>query len=121
MTDLSVTIEKTIKEKIYTIRGQKVMLDYDAADLYEVDLKTLRRTVVRNNKRFPSDFQFQLTNSEWMALKSRPELSVLQTQNAPPIAFTEGGLLMLSGVLKSKKAVDVGIAIIDTLFSILRS
>jgi len=121
MTDFTLIIEKTIREKIYTIRGQKVMLDFDAAYLYEVDLKILRQAVARNKKRFPPDFQVQLTDNEWAELKSRLALSSsFPVQKVPPMAFAEGGLLMLSGVLKSKKAVDVGIAIINALFSVNR-
>ena len=119
MTDLTLIIEKAIREKIYTIRGQKVMLDFDAAVLYEVDLKTLRLTVARNKKRFPKDFQFQLTDIEWTELQSRLKTCSLPIQKIPPMVFAAGGLLMLSGVLKSKKAVDVGIAIVNGLFSMI--
>ncbi|MDP9077657.1 MAG: ORF6N domain-containing protein [Bacteroidota bacterium] len=120
MTDLTSIIEKTIREKTYTIRGQKVMLDFDVADLYEVDFKTFRRAVSKNRKRFPPDYQFQLTEIEWAELQFRPTSFSIPVQKKTPTVFTEGGLLMLSGVLKSKKAVDASIAIINILCSLIK-
>jgi len=102
---------KTIQSRIYEIRGQRVMLDFDLAELYETETKRLKEAVRRNMDRFPLDFVFELTAEE---------LALLRTQNAssnrggiryPPFAFTEQGVAMLSGILNSQKAVQVNIAI----------
>jgi phage regulator Rha-like protein len=103
-----------IETKIYEIRGVKVMLDYDLAELYEVATKSLNLSVKRNIKRFPDDFMFQLTNIEWERL--RFQFETLKTGRGRhskylPYAFTEQGLAMLSGILNSDKAVQVNIAI----------
>ena len=101
-----------IQSKIYEIRGQKVMLDFDLADLYEVQTKNLNLAVKRNIKRFPLDFMFQLSKSEWERLRLQ-----IETSNGRggtrylPYAFTEQGVAMLSAVLNSDKAIDVNIAI----------
>ncbi len=106
-----------IAEKIYLIRGEKVMLDFDLADLYGVPTKALNQAVSRNVERFPSHFMFQLTKDEleyWRSqiVTSNPEAKMgLRRQ---PYAFTEHGTLMLSSVLRSPQATQVGIAIIDT-------
>jgi hypothetical protein len=101
-----------IQTKIYEIRGQKVMLDFDLAELYETETKYLKRTVKANIKRFPPDFMFELTKLEWETLrcnfstsKSRGGIRYL------PFAFTEQGVAMLSGILNSEKAIDVNISI----------
>jgi hypothetical protein len=101
-----------LQQKIYEIRGQRVMLDFDLAILYEVKTKSLNLAVKRNLKRFPNDFMFQVT---------KDELDVLRFQNETskgsggarylPYAFTEQGLAMLSGILKSYKAIEVNISI----------
>ena len=106
-----------IMNKVYTVRGQQVMLDYDAAELYDVDRKTLIRSVNRNFKRFPPDFLYSLSEQEWANLKIQINDSTWATQTSPPLAFTTGGLLMLSGVLKSKRAAQVSVLIINSLFS----
>ena len=104
-------IEK-IKTKIYEIRGHKVMLDFDLAELYDVETKNLNLSVKRNIKRFPPDFMFQLTKLEWDSLRLQ-----IETSNGRggtrylPNAFTEQGLAMLSGILNSDKAIEVNIAI----------
>ena len=91
------------------------MLDYDLAALYEVETKNLNLAVKRNIKRFPEDFRFQLNNKEWKALKLQFETSNKRGGTRyNPYAFTEQGLAMLSGVLKSQKAIDVNIAIMRT-------
>ena len=101
-----------IQSKIYEIRDQKVMLDFDLADLYEVQTKNLNLAVKRNIKRFPLDFMFQLSKSEWERLRLQ-----IETSNGRggtrylPYAFTEQGVAMLSAVLNSDKAIDVNIAI----------
>jgi hypothetical protein len=104
-------IEK-IQTKIYEIRGQKVMLDFDLADLYEVETKNLNLAVKRNLKRFPPDFMFQLNNSEWNSLRLQIETSKGRGGTRYlPHAFTEQGVAMLSGILNSEKAIDVNIQI----------
>lgn len=101
-----------IQTKIYELRGQKVMLDFELAELYETETKYLKRTVRANLKRFPPDFMFQLNNPEWETL--RCNFSTSNSRGGTrylPFAFTEQGVAMLSGVLNSDKAVEVNIAI----------
>ncbi|MDP2334925.1 MAG: ORF6N domain-containing protein [Bacteroidota bacterium] len=101
-----------IQTKIYKIRGQKVMLDFDLAELYEVETKNLNLAVKRNLKRFPSDFMFQLNNPEWKSLRLQIETSKGRGGTRYlPYAFTEQGVAMLSGILNSEKAIDVNISI----------
>ena len=101
-----------IQTKIYEIRGQKVMLDSDLAELYEVETKNLNLAVKRNLKRFPPDFMFQLTKSEWDILRLQIETSKGRGGTRYlPYAFTEQGVAMLSGVLNSDKAIETNIAI----------
>jgi len=123
-----------IRTKIYEIRGQKVMLDFDLADLYDVVTKALNQAVKRNVERFPEDFMFQLTVDEWQTLKTQfvPPLpgvfgnrSQIVTGSQKhregkslPYAFTEQGIAMLSGVLKSDKAIRVNIAIMRTFVAL---
>jgi len=100
-----------IERKIYFIRGLKVMLSTDLADLYGVESRVLVQAVKRNSERFPEDFMFQLTNQEIANLKSQFVISSWGGRRAAPYAFTEQGVAMLSGVLNSKRAVQVNIAI----------
>ncbi len=116
-----------IETKIYEIRGQKVMLDYDLAELYNVLTKVLNQAVKRNIKRFPKDFMFQLTSKEWKVIQVELTNTAVQRKtmrsqivtayqnkrniSSRPFAFTEQGLAMLSGVLNSAKAIEVNIAI----------
>ncbi|MBW8330615.1 MAG: ORF6N domain-containing protein [Prolixibacteraceae bacterium] len=101
-----------IQTKIYEIRGQKVMLDSELAELYEVETKNLNLAVKRNLKRFPPDFMFQLTKSEWDILRLQIETSKGRGGTRYlPYAFTEQGVAMLSGVLNSDKAIETNIAI----------
>ncbi len=101
-----------IEQKIYLIRGLKVMLSTDLADLYGVEPKVLVQTLKRNQDRFPDDFMFQLTKEEFLNLKSQIVTSSWGgLRRAMPYAFTEQGVAMLSGVLNSKRAVQVNIAI----------
>ncbi len=115
---------KHIQNKIHEIRGHKIMLDFDLAQLYDVETKALNLAVKRNLQRFPSDFMFQLTREEWDELKLKIVTSnSLRFQNETldkgrgkhskylPYAFTEQGLAMLSGILNSDKAISVNIAI----------
>ncbi|MDO8930683.1 MAG: ORF6N domain-containing protein, partial [Bacteroidota bacterium] len=101
-----------IQTKIYEIRGQKIMLDSDLAELYEVETKNLNLAVKRNLKRFPPDFMFQLAKSEWDILRLQIETSKGRGGTRyMPYAFTEQGVAMLSGVLNSEKAIEVNISI----------
>ena len=104
-----------IKSLIYEIRGVKVMLDKDLADLYHVTTGNLNKAVKRNLKRFPSDFMFQLNKTEFEQLKNdlifQNGISSWGGTRKLPYAFTEQGLAMLSGVLNSDIAIDVNISI----------
>ena len=105
---------QVIQKKIYEIRGQKVMLDFDIAELYESETKRLKEAVRRNIERFPEDFMFELTRDEYNSLRTQfasLEKGTGKFSKFNPFAFTEQGVAMLSGVLKSKKAVEVNIAI----------
>ncbi|GEL10373.1 ORF6N domain-containing protein [Flavobacterium glycines] len=106
--------EETISNTIYYIRNQKVMLDRDLATLYGIETKRLKEQVKRNINRFPEDFMFQLTESEHNSLRS--QFATLkkgrgQHQKYLPFAFTEHGILMLSSVLNSEKAIQTNIQI----------
>lgn len=102
-----------IQEKIYEIRGQKVMFDFDLARLYEVETRVLKQSVKRNIERFPSDFMFELTDTEIELMVSQFVIpSKSHFGGAKPFVFTEQGVSMLSAVLKSKKAIIVSISII---------
>lgn len=105
-----------IERKIYLIRGQKVMLDSDLAELYGITTKVLVQAVKRNLKRFPSDFMFVLTNQEVASLRSQIVTSKIGRggRRYPPYAFTEQGVSMLSSVLNSDRAVEVNIQIMRT-------
>tara|TARA_R110002072_G_scaffold232309_2_gene389713 strand:+ start:14020 stop:14544 length:525 start_codon:yes stop_codon:yes gene_type:complete len=111
----STNLSEQIMTKIYTIRGQKVMIDRDLAELYGVETKVLKQAVRRNTYRFPKDFMFELNNIEFNNLRSQ-----IVTSNSGdkmglrylPITFTEQGVAMLSGILKSEHAIAVNIQII---------
>ena len=111
MSDESLLSEETISNKIYFIRNQKVMLDSDLALLYGVETKRLNEQVKRNESRFPLDFMFQLTETEFHNLKSQFATSSWGGTRKLPFAFTEHGVLMLSSVLKSDKAIQTNIQI----------
>lgn len=100
-----------IQNKIYEIRGVRVMLDRDLAELYQVTTSALNQAVKRNNKRFPDDFMFQLTPDEFANLKSQIVTSSWGGVRKMPFAFTEQGLSMLSGLLNSDVAINANIAI----------
>lgn len=111
MTINSLLSEETIANKIYFIRNQKVMLDADLSELYSIETKRLNEQVKRNISRFPEDFMFQLTELEFQNLKSQIATSSWGGTRKLPYAFTEHGVLMLSSVLKSNKAIQVNIQI----------
>jgi len=103
--------DELVMNKIYIIRGQKVMLDKDLAELYQVDTKRLNEQVKRNLKRFPGDFMFQLAPDEFSNLKSQFAASSWGGNRKLPLVFTEQGVAMLSGVLNSDRAISVNIQI----------
>ena len=103
-----------IQNKIYEIRGQKVMLDFDLAEMYEVETKRLKESVKRNPTRFPPDFMFTLTQKEFQGLRSQFATSNRGGTRYLPSAFTEQGVSMLSSVLNSERAIEVNIIIIRT-------
>lgn len=129
------TTIQSIQNRIYEIRGQRVMLDFDLAELYEVETKVLNQAVRRNLKRFPEDFMFQLSQEEWQEIRSskiNPEGTTLRSQivtlktgrgqhsKYTPHAFTEQGVAMLSGILNSDKAINMNITIMRAFVAIRR-
>lgn len=113
MEDHSLLSEETISNKIYFIRGQKVMLDRDLALLYGVETKRLKEQVKRNLNRFPKDFMFELTKTEFENWRSQFATSNSEKMSLryAPMAFTEHGVMMLSSILKSDKAIQTNIQI----------
>lgn len=122
---------QSIQNRIYEIRGERVMLDFDLADLYEVPTKVLNQSVKRNIERFPDDFMFRLHMVEWEIMRSQIvtasedtiALQLITSQNkrnttVMPYVFTEQGIAMLSGVLHSGKAVQMNIAIMRAFVDI---
>ncbi len=119
MSDKLTIPDEVVISKIYYIRNQKVMLDSDLAELYEVETRVLNQQVKRNFERFPEDFMFQLTKIEWKTLKSQNAMSSWGGRRKLPYVFTEHGVLMLSSVLNSKKAIEMNIKIMR-IFTKLR-
>jgi hypothetical protein len=111
MTSELILKEENIAQQIFLIRGEKVMLDFDLAQMYQVETKALKQAVKRNLESFPSDFMFELTVAEFKILRSQIVTSSWGGSRYLPMAFTEQGVSMLSGVLKSKRARQVNIAI----------
>lgn len=130
-------IIRSIQNRIYEIRGERVMLDRDLAALYEVETRVFNQAVKRNIKRFPKDFMFQLTKAEWENI--RLQVEPLEDQQSPlrsqivilntgrgqhskylPYAFTEQGIAMLSGILNSDKAIKMNIAIMRAFVEVRR-
>ena len=123
-----------IQEKIYEVRDQKIMLDFDLAELYGTETKVLNQAVKRNADRFPKDFMFRLTLKEWRTMRSqfvtasesikdKRSQNVTASQkkrniNVTPFAFTEHGVTMLANVLKSKKAIKMSIAVVRAFISL---
>lgn len=125
---------QAIQNRIYEIRGERVILDSDLATLYEVEIRVLNQAVKRNSKRFPTDFMFQLTKDEFESLRLQIEavengnsltsqIVTLKTGRGQhrkfmPYAFTEQGVAMLSGILNSDKAINMNIAIMRAFIEI---
>ena len=114
---LQLPVENKVESLIRVIRGQQVMLDRDLAELYGVETRRLNEQVKRNIERFPEDFMFQLTSNEFDNLKSQIAISSWGGVRKLPYAFTEQGVAMLSGVLKSSTAVEVNIRIMRAFVS----
>ncbi len=135
--------DETIIRRIYFIRKQKVMLDFDLANLYEAETKVLNQAVKRNIDRFPEDFMFRLTSKEWLNMRSQIVTASTQNINLQPVtamqsqvvtasqkkrniaitpyAFTEHGVTMLASVLKSEKAVKMSVAVVRAFISLKKS
>ena len=110
-----------IKNRIYEVRGMRVMLDRDLAELYEVEVKYLKRQVNRNIERFPEDFMFEISHEEYNSLRCQNgTLKSGRGQHAKymPYAFTEEGVAMLSGILRSPMAIQVNINIMRAFVAI---
>lgn len=126
-------IIQSIQNRIYEIRGERIMLDRDLAALYQIETRVFNQAVKRNIKRFPKDFMFQLTKQEWNNLRDEIEMLekcmssqfVMTSPNkrpltALPYAFTEQGVAMLSGILNSDRAINMNIAIMRAFVEIRR-
>ena len=127
-------ILKSIQNRIYEVRGERIMFDFDLALLYETETKTLNQAIKRNSKRFPADFMFRLTIKEWQVMRSQSvtaseSINSLQSQSissfqnkrntsVTPYAFTEQGVAMLSGVLNSDMAINMNITIMRAFVEI---
>lgn len=121
-TSLELIAAPAIEKRILVVRGRQVILDEDLADLYGVETRVLVQQVRRNEKRFPADFMFQLSAQEFSDLKSQ---SVISSgghggRRKPPLVFTEQGIAMLSGVLRSERAVAVNIEIMRAFVELRR-
>jgi hypothetical protein len=113
MSNIHIPKEDSISSLIYIIRGEKVMLDYDLATLYAVETRALKQSVRRNINRFPEDFMFQLTSSEWKeVITNCDNLGAVKFSPSRPFAFTELGVAMLSSILNNERAISVNIQII---------
>ena len=111
---------QSLQTKIYEIRGQKIMLDFDLAILYGTETRILKQAVKRNKERFPKDFMFQLTKKEWQELITNCDNLPDAAKFSPalPLAFMEHGVTMLASVLKSKKATQMNISIIRAFIAL---
>ncbi|MCA6422203.1 MAG: ORF6N domain-containing protein [Flavobacterium sp.] len=120
----------TIQDKIYEVNGIKVMLDFDLAELYEVETRVLNQAIKRNIDSFPEDFMFRLTKEEWEEMTASSMFTLMPSQtviaskrnkSAPPYAFTEHGVTMLASVLRSPKARKMNIAIVRAFVALRRT
>lgn len=108
---MAIISDHVLENKFYFLREHKVMIDSDLAELYDVETRVLNQAVNRNKERFPEDFMFQLNKPEWNNLKSQIVISSCGGRRTLPYAFTEHGVLMLSSVLNSSKAIQVNIQV----------
>ena len=102
-----------ILNKIYEVRGVRVMLDFDLAALYQVETRVLNQAVKRNHERFPEDFMFQLSYEEWKGMSSQIVMTsiIKRPKSALPFAFTEHGVVMLASLLRSTIAIEISVRI----------
>ena len=113
--------DETILDQIFLVRGEKVMIDFHLADLYQVETKQLKRQVRRNPERFPGDFMFELTQEEYNSLRSQfGTLKRGEHTKYPPMVFTENGVSMLSSILNSSLAISVNIQIMRIFTKVRR-
>ena len=103
-----------VEDKIITLRGEEVIIDSDVAELYGVETKRINEAVSRNTEKFPDGYLIELTKEEWTKLKSQFATSITGGKIKLPTAFTEKGLYMLATILKSSKATETTLAIIET-------
>ena len=115
--DITLTL---IQSKIYEVRGQKVMLDFDLAEMYQVETRILNQSVKRNQSRFPEDFMFQLANEEWEDMSAQFVMTsrAKRPKSALPLAFTEHGVVMLSSILRSDIAIQTSVLIVRAFVAI---
>lgn len=109
-----------IQNKIFEIRGQRVMLDFDLARLYNVETRVLNQAVKRNIERFPEDFMFQLNEIEWNNMSSQFVMTSIskRPKSALPLAFTEHGVTMLSSVLRNNTAIQINIQVVRAFVAV---
>lgn len=107
-----------IQNKIYEIRGMRVMLDFDLAEMYETETKRLKEAVRRNLNRFPADFMFELNAEEWQNLRTQFATSSWGGIRYQPFAFTEQGVAMLASILNSPKAIEINISIVRAFIAL---
>lgn len=107
-----------IQNKIFEIRGMRVMLDFDLAEMYETETKRLKEAVRRNINRFPSDFMFELIPEEWQILRTQFATSSWGGARYLPFAFTEQGVAMLASILNSPKAIEINISIVRAFIAL---
>ena len=119
----------TLQNKIYEINGVKIMLDFDLAELYEVETRVLNQAIKRNIDSFPEDFMFRLTKEEWelmtssqiVMMSSQSVMTSKRPKIALPYAFTEHGVTMLASILKSQKARKMNIAIVRAFVALRKT
>ena len=111
---------QVIQNKIYEIRGKRVMLDFDLAQMYQIQTKALKQAVKRNVERFPNDFMFQLTDKEWNELVTNCDRlpTSIKHSSIIPVAFTQEGVASLSGVLRSEVAINAYISIMRAFVAV---
>ena len=116
---MSLPTAKKIEEMIYVVRGERVLLDSDLAELYEVTTGNLNKAAARNTSRFPNDFMFELSQSEFEKIKA--DSGKHGGRRSLPKVFTESGIAMLSGVLNSDRAIKVNVSIMRTFVKLRRA
>lgn len=107
-----------IQNRIFDVRGHRIILDFHLAEMYNVETKRLKEAVRRNKERFPSDFMFELTQKEWQNLRTQFASSSWGGSRYHPFAFTEHGITMLASILKSDKAIKMNIAIVRAFIAL---